>query len=163
MLLSEARKHFGPSVDPSQSRRLFYCSESESVLDDWAPLRQIDFAISLKLFPTRVPAFCRMRKHGLRLIPKADGHSVGRIHKTNSDRQIDQLLLAKYPRSCRARTGFERWRSTLDLRECCLISFLTVSCVRESWRLGRPGERTQRPARGPASPRTESGSDTTRR
>jgi DNA-binding transcriptional LysR family regulator len=30
--------------------------ELETVLDDWAPLRQIDFAISLKLFRTRVPA-----------------------------------------------------------------------------------------------------------
>src|SRR3984893_17191066 len=37
-----------------------------------------------------------MLKHGLRLFPKADGHSVVRIHKTNTDRQIDQLLLAKY-------------------------------------------------------------------
>ena len=30
--------------------------ELETVLDDWAPLRQIDFAISLKLLRTRVPA-----------------------------------------------------------------------------------------------------------
>jgi hypothetical protein len=35
-------------------------------------------------------------------------------------------------------------RSTLDLRECCPIPFLTVSRVRGSWRPGRPGGRMVR-------------------
>src|ERR1700676_5572134 len=45
-------------------------------------------------------------------------------------------------RNCRARTGSKSRRSTLDLRECCLIPFLTVSRVPGSWRPGKPGERT---------------------
>jgi hypothetical protein len=37
-----------------------------------------------------------MLTHGLRLFPKADGHSVVSIHKTDSDRQIDQLFLGEH-------------------------------------------------------------------
>jgi hypothetical protein len=54
-LLLSARKHLGPSVDPFNASSLLLL-RVETVLDDWAPLRLIDFAIASKLFRTRVPA-----------------------------------------------------------------------------------------------------------
>jgi hypothetical protein len=90
-----------------------------------------------------------MHKHGLRLIPEADGYPVVRIHNTNSDRQIDQFLLAKYGtcgliihfrycglrHACNSLSPCERgslafieqnFRLTPDLRQRQLLDFHTL-------------------------------------
>ena len=57
LALSAARDGLGLLQTHSNRVESFIAQgELETVLDDWAPLRQIDFAISLKLFRTRVPA-----------------------------------------------------------------------------------------------------------
>jgi hypothetical protein len=58
--------------------------------------------------------------------------------RTKPHHKSSEPALLQRSRSSLEAVEREPWRSTLDLRECCLIPFLTVSRVRGSWRLGRP-------------------------
>jgi hypothetical protein len=73
--------------------RIWLGKGEETVLDDWAPLRQIDFAISLKLFRTRVPTPTPRtphRRNSHRTNAKRPVTSRPAQHSAESGRQPDR-------------------------------------------------------------------------
>jgi hypothetical protein len=126
--------------------RIWLGKGEETVLDDWAPLRQIDFAISLKLFRTRVPTPTprtphRRNSHRTNAKRPVTGRPASAESGRQPDRPPEQDRKRIYAEAASKKGPTEQmtlqgWRligsqtfpTSMPIRENSTIRFIALSC-----------------------------------